>query len=550
MNAALKGSESLAPHSVEAEQNLLGSLLLDQEQWARVQADLGEGDFFRPDHRLIYRAIADLRRAGIASDVVTVAEHLKLGHQLNEAGGQAYLLTLARDTGQPANAAIYADIIKSHAQNRALVSLGGVLADPDLSAAQKVARATDAIARIPLPRANPPIEVTVTCGKDVQIEPISWLWSGWLAAGKLHILAGCPGTGKTTIALALAATVSKGGRWPDGSSFLAPGNVLIWSGEDDPSDTLVPRLIAAGADLGRVHFVSETTDRQMKRPFDPATDMAALIEKARAVGNVSLLIVDPVVNSVSGDSHKNGEVRRGLQPLVTFGHEIQAVVLGISHFSKGTAGRDPLERLTGSLAFGALARLVFGAAKKTDANGEEEGRVFVRIKSNIGPDGGALAYSLESAEVASGVVTSKVQWGNAIEGSARDILAEAEQTPDDLDDSSQLGEAKAFLLKVLAGGPIPARQIFAEARDAGHAERTLKRAKADLGIESTKGEMSGKWAWSLPTKGAKGGQDCRTQNVGTLGPLRKQVGQTDEECQEGQGFVSGDSGPLRDAEAF
>src|SRR5262249_17464631 len=158
--------------------------------------------------------------------------------------------------------------------------------------------------------------------------------------------------------------------WPDGTPFLAPGNVVIWSGEDDAADTLVPRLKAMGGDLERVHFVTDLRDLDGRRPFDPATDMPALIAKAREVGDVRLLIVDPVGNSVSGDSHKNGEVRRGLQPLVTFGHELRAAVLGVSHFSKGTAGRDPLDRLTGSLAFGALARLVFGAAKKTDSQGE------------------------------------------------------------------------------------------------------------------------------------------------------------------------------------
>ena len=86
------------------------------------------------------------------------------------------------------------------------------------------------------------------------VEPINWLWPGWLARGKVHILAGAPGTGKTSIAMALGATITTGARWPDGTPA-EPGEVLMWSGEDDPSDTLIPRLMAVGADLERVHII-------------------------------------------------------------------------------------------------------------------------------------------------------------------------------------------------------------------------------------------------------------------------------------------------------
>ncbi|WP_155402821.1 AAA family ATPase, partial [Ralstonia solanacearum] len=93
--------------------------------------------------------------------------------------------------------------------------------------------------------------VILVNGADLKPQPVRWLWRDWLALGKLHILAGAPGQGKTTIALAFAATVTSGGRWPDGSRC-GPGNVLVWSGEDDPADTLLPRLLAAGGDRGRV----------------------------------------------------------------------------------------------------------------------------------------------------------------------------------------------------------------------------------------------------------------------------------------------------------
>jgi putative DNA primase/helicase len=105
--------------------------------------------------------------------------------------------------------------------------------------------------------------------------PIKWLWPGWLARRRLNILAGPPGSGKTTLAGEMAATVSTGGRWPDGSRA-KQGNVVIWSGEDDPEDTLVPRLIASGADVRHVHFVGNIRDESASRSFDPAKDITEL----------------------------------------------------------------------------------------------------------------------------------------------------------------------------------------------------------------------------------------------------------------------------------
>ena len=160
-----------------------------------------------------------------------------------------------------------------------------------------------------------PDAVILRQGSTLTPEAVRWLWTHWLAVGKFHVLAGPPGQGKTTIALACVATVTAGGRWPDGSAC-EPGNVLIWSGEDDPKDTLLPRLMAMGADVSRVYFIDGTRIDGKAEPFDPARDMPALLGEAERIGDMRLLIVDPVVSAVAGDSHKNGEVRRALQPLV------------------------------------------------------------------------------------------------------------------------------------------------------------------------------------------------------------------------------------------
>ena len=195
-------------------------------------------------------------------------------------------------------------------------------------------------------KADNALPVTILPATAYTPKAVRWLWDGWLARGKLHLLAGAPGTGKTTLAVSIAATVSAGMRWPDGTTAEA-GDVLIWSGEDDIADTLLPRLYVAGGNPKRVYFVDSVREHGKARPFDPATDMPALVEAARDLPNLKLLILDPVVSVVTGDSHKNTETRRGLQPVVDLAGQLDCCLLGITHLSKNTSGREPLERVAG-----------------------------------------------------------------------------------------------------------------------------------------------------------------------------------------------------------
>lgn len=339
---------------------------------------------------------------------------------------------------------------------------------------------------------------------DVTPEPIAWLWPGWLACGKFHVLAGAPGTGKTTLAVAMAAIVSSGGTWPDGQRATA-GRVLMWSGEDDPADTLVPRLIAAGADIGWVSFVGNVRTTEGARPFDPATDVDLLDARLSETGGAALLIVDPIVNAVIGDSHKNSDVRRALAPLVAVAQKHNAAVLGISHFTKGSQGREPVERVTGSLAFGALARIVMIAAASTpdgDEPAENAPRLLARAKSNIGPDRGGFRYVVKAGPIRNrpGIETSWVEWQGAVAGSARELLAEMEPTA--ADDGSALSDAEQFLLDALQDGPAGVNDIRKRSAAAGHAWATIRRAKDRLGVVATKGGMAAGWRWSLPAEGA------------------------------------------------
>ena len=331
-------------------------------------------------------------------------------------------------------------------------------------------------------------DIELKRASQICLADIQWLWEGWIALKKLHLLAGDGGTGKTTLSLAMAAVVSNGGTWPDGSS--APsGNVIIWSGEDDAADTIAPRLRAGGANMDRVFIVGDVRSDGGYRPFDPSTDLAVLAREAERIGTVALVVVDPVVSVISGDGHKNVDVRRSLQPLVDLGMQLGCAVLGISHFSKGSNGVDPLQRVTGSIAFGAVARVVLVAGKKSGS----DMRVLARAKSNIGPDSDGFAYRIALSDAP--FSASYVTWGELLTGSSRELLADVQG----LESAETAGRTAALWLQdFLREGPQPVAAIQAASEQAGVSWRTLERAKSAIGVRSEKDATGGSWRWVLP----------------------------------------------------
>ena len=334
-------------------------------------------------------------------------------------------------------------------------------------------------------------EVELVPFSSIPMVAIHWLWPRFLARGKLHVLAGAPGTGKTTLSMAIAATISCGGDWPDGSQS-QQGKVLIWSGEDDPSDTLKPRLVAQGARVEDCFFVGDVSTGDQPRCFDPAIDMPLLKTAAVRAGGITLIIVDPISSALTGQSHANAEVRRALQPFVDLAQEIGAAVLGITHLSKNSAGREPLERVTGSVAFGALPRIVLFAARRRNQDGEENGRVLLLIKSNIGSDGGGISYEVEPHDV-EGIETTRVSWGNAVEGSAQEILGGSDQPP--IEENSRQHWIRQWLTQALSNGELLVTEIAAKAAEAGIGKKALENAKKALGVGSRKIGKEGGWAW-------------------------------------------------------
>lgn len=392
--------------------------------------------------------------------------------------------------------------------------------------APEMAQANTSDIRLPSNKQNLAKKPVVTLVPASQIKPeaVSWIWVGYIAQGKVHIIAGPPGHGKTTLLLGLLAILTIGGRWPDGTRAEAC-NVAIWSGEDDPADTLVPRLLACGADLNLIHIVSGVTEDGEKRSFDPSTDISFLRECIQEKG-IKMLVIDPIVSAVGGDSHKNAETRRALQPIVDLAADLDCAVYGVTHFTKGTVGRDPVERVTGSLAFGALTRVVTVAMKLPDDGNHPAGaRLFARAKSNIGPDGGGFYYFLEVGDVPGheGLFNTRVLWGDALNGTAKELIAKAEMPGDD---QSVVTDATDWLRDVLADGPKAAGDIQKEGKKAGFSKSSLWRAKDRLGVKSIKVGFAKGWGWKLPEEFT---EDPIHLGVNSSDPKNMQATDSDQE---------------------
>jgi len=310
--------------------------------------------------------------------------------------------------------------------------------------------------------------VKIVSAASIPPESIKWIWHGWIAAGKLHTLAGQPGAGKTGTAVSITATITRGdsgGRWPDGTEA-PPGNVVFWTCEDGVADTIIPRLIAAGANMDRVFVLTGTEENGHQRAFNPAKDLDRLMQRVAEIGNVSLIIIDPILQVVGGDSHKNAEVRRALEPLVSFAEEHGIAILGITHVNKRSKGKDLIDRITGSLAYTAVARIVILAVKsaKTEGNDAPNSCVLVRAKSNLGPIDGGFAYQTKTHQFeyyGEQFETSILVWNPIqLEGTPEAILRNVECDGGDyVENTNALGAACNFLKSLLAKGGLPYQTI-------------------------------------------------------------------------------------------
>lgn len=328
---------------------------------------------------------------------------------------------------------------------------------------------------------------------DIPAVPTRWLWEKWIPVGRLLILAGAGGCGKTTLAMSLAATVSNGSIWPDGTVCKNAGNVLLWSGEDGIADTVIPRLIAADANLNRINIIEGRSGSDGRtRAFNPATDFDLLNAVAERIGNVALVILDPLISLIRGDMHRANDVRRELQCVVEFAERHNSAVIGITHLSKGARQGSAVDQVIGSQAFSALARTVLIAAKSPNS----ETRALIRAKSNLSENRGGITYMVEPILIGEDIETTRLQWGEVLDGEAEFIYSELVKSSAS-PSKSAIEHACTFLCETLGDGPLQATEIEHRSEAAGISRATLRRAKKLLGITTTKIGMDSGWMWQL-----------------------------------------------------
>lgn len=317
--------------------------------------------------------------------------------------------------------------------------------------------------------------------------PIRWLWPGRIARGKITMIAGHPGLGKSQITCALAAVVTKVGCWPVDKSPCELGTVAILSAEDDVADTIRPRLEVAGADIAKVEILDGVIDAfdpsgaPIQRPINLRTDIAKLDALFASRPDLALLVVDPVSAHLGGtDSHVNADVRALLAPLSALAAKYGIAIILVSHLNKGSGNAEAINRVTGSLAFVAAARAAYIVAKDQE---DGDRRLFLPAKNNVGKDVGGLAFTLEPFTLPAGIETSRILW----EPDAVTTTADEAMRPADGDDGkTTIEDAIDFLRDVLIGGRVLAREIKRRAGEAGISDKTLRTARTRLQIAATR----------------------------------------------------------------
>jgi hypothetical protein len=304
------------------------------------------------------------------------------------------------------------------------------------------------------------------CAADIAPEKIQWLWPGRLAFGKHICIAGEPGTGKSQLLIAIIAAVTTGGSWPCGEGKAPIGNVIILSAEDGPADTIVPRLMAAGADLDRVHVVSAVRIADgSRRTLNLQNDLDLLERKIGEIGEVALVGVDPVSSYLGKvDSHKNSEVRAVLEPLSEMADRTRVAVLSVTHFAKAGAKNTTkaLHRFIGSIAFTGAPRAAFAVIEDAEQDGR---RLFLHAKNNLARAPQGLAFRLEQCLVGDDIVASRIWWDTEPVAITADEALAADAAGNET--RTAKAEAMELLQAVLAGGPMPAAEINRMAREHG-----------------------------------------------------------------------------------
>jgi putative DNA primase/helicase len=325
----------------------------------------------------------------------------------------------------------------------------------------------------------------------VRSEKVKFLWPGMIALGKLTVMIGDPGVGKSFVSVDIAARVTTGGKWPDGTRYSKKGRVILLSAEDGIADTIRPRVEAQRGDPRRIVVLEAVRGKKgHHRMFTLSKDLSVLERAIRREG-ASLVIIDPLSAYLGSDvdSHKDAEVRATLRPIAELAERLKVAVIGIMHLNKD-ASRTAMYRALGSMAFVAAPRAVFAVGKKP---GDEKRRIVAPLKFNFGPLPDGLEFRIKNGGL---------RWSKK----AADITATKLLAGEGADEESPIEEAMEFLRTLLREGSYKADEVRQKAREVGISEATLRRAKTRLNVKPRHvGGIagSGLWVWELPQKGTK-----------------------------------------------
>ena len=331
---------------------------------------------------------------------------------------------------------------------------------------------------------------------DVEVEQVEWLWNPYIPLGKISIIQGDPGNGKTTMALAIAAAVTTGAKL-GGGHCTVPANVIFQSAEDGLADTIKPRLEQLGADCDRVHIIDE--EEQSLSLSDER------IEQAIVKMGAKLFILDPLQAYLGGaDMHSANGVRPLMKQLAAVAERTECAIVIIGHLNK--KGSKSQYRGLGSIDIYAAARSVLTVGK---LEAGEHLRAVVHNKSNLAPPGTSQAFELDPH--------NGFRWCGEVDIAIDELLSGRKQAPE-----SQAVKAKRLIESTLAHGAVPANDLFKMAEEQGISAKTLNRAKETLGVISIK--RQGRWFWEIPIEieyvqyeeGIQDGQDGHAPTVTTL----------------------------------
>ena len=309
----------------------------------------------------------------------------------------------------------------------------------------------------------------IICLQDVEVEAIEWLWYPYIPFGKLTIMQGDPGCGKTMAALTLAALLSTGSPLPFTEERREPMTVIYQTSEDGIGDTIKPRLITAGADCTKIKIINEEKNALY---FDDSR-----IERAIVQEQARLLILDPLSAYVGKDVSLNQavEVRNAFRCLYGVAQRTKCAILIIAHMNK-SAGASALYRTNGSIDVAGAVRSILAVTKYKKSPTQ---RVIVPVKSNLAPVGKSILYDL----------SDHIDW-------LEELVVDPDHLLNGWDDAPSKTEvAVTELTGLLTGKELPQKEIMKHFEDMGISQRTVENAKKKLGVRSTK--RGDAWYWSL-----------------------------------------------------